>query len=59
MKKEITINYPKSAAMGFFPRDIENEFVTARVNEPSVLEPLKFYCIVLTGEFMIRLSVTD
>ena len=44
-KKEITLNYPKSAAKGFFPRDSRNEFETAVVNKPSVVEPLKFYCI--------------
>ena len=31
-----------SAAMGF-----KNEFETAVVNEPSVFEPLKFYCTVV------------
>ena len=34
-----------SAAMGFFPKGLQNEFETAVVNEPSVFEPLKFYCI--------------
>ena len=41
MNKKSTLKYPKSAAMGFFPR---GEFETAVVNEPSVFEPLKFYC---------------
>ena len=36
--------YPKSAAMGF-SKGLKNEFETAMVNEPSVFEPLKFYCI--------------
>ena len=40
IKKKITLNYPKSAAMGFF----NNEFETAVVNEPSMFEPLRFYC---------------
>ena len=40
IKRKITLNYPKIAAMGFFPRS-----ETAMVNEPSVFEPLKFYCI--------------
>ena len=34
-----------SAAMGFFSRGFKNEFETAVVIEPSVFEPLKFYCI--------------
>ena len=32
------------AAMGVFPYGFKNEFETAVVNEPSVFEPLKFYC---------------
>ena len=44
MNKKNTINYPKSAAMGFFSKGLKNEFETAVVNEPSVFEPLKFYC---------------
>ena len=42
IKRKSDLNCLKSAAMGFFPR---NEFETAMVNEPSVFEPLKFYCI--------------
>ena len=33
-----------SAALGFFPKGLKIEFETAVVNEPSVFEPLKFYC---------------
>ena len=32
---------------GFFSKVLKNEFETAVVNEPSVFEPLKFYCILL------------
>ena len=45
INKKITLNYPKSVAMAFFFKGLKNEFETAVVNEPSVLEPLKFYCI--------------
>ena len=45
MNKKNAINYPKSAATGFFSKGLKNEFETAVVNEPSVFEPLKFYCI--------------
>ena len=45
VNKKNTLNYPKSAAMGFFYKGLKNEFETAVVNEPSVFEPLKFYCI--------------
>ena len=44
MNKKNTLNHPKSAAMGFFLKGLKNEFETAVVNEPSVFEPLKFYC---------------
>ena len=44
-KKKITLNYPKSTAQVFFSLGLKNEFETAVVNEPSVFEPLKFYCI--------------
>ena len=44
MKKKNTLNYPNSAAMGFFSKGLNNVFETALVNEPSVFEPLKFYC---------------
>ena len=44
MRKKNTLNYPKSAAMRFFPKGLKNEFEPAMVNEPSVFEPLKFYC---------------
>ena len=30
--------------MGFFSKGLKNEFETAVANEPSVFEPLKFYC---------------
>ena len=31
-----------------FSQGLKNEFETAVVNEPSVFEPLKFYCIYST-----------
>ena len=31
----------------FFSKGFKNEFETAVVNEPSVFEPLKFYCIFI------------
>ena len=44
MNMKNCLNYPKSAAMGFFSKGLKNEFETAMVNETSVFEPLKFYC---------------
>ena len=32
---------------GLFSKGLMNEFETAVVNEPSVFEPLKFYCIAI------------
>ena len=42
-KKKITLNYPKSAALGFF-QGTQDEFETALVNEQSLFKPLKVYC---------------
>ena len=45
LTKKITPSYPKFVDVGYFPRDSKNEFETAVVNDPSVFEPLKVYCI--------------
>ena len=45
MNKKNNLNYPKSAAKGFFSKGLRNEFETAVVNEPSVFVPLKVNCI--------------
>ena len=45
IQKKITLNYPKSAAVGFFSKELKKEFETAMVNEASVFETLKFYCM--------------
>ena len=44
--KKITLNYPRSAAMEFCSKGLKNELEIAVVNEPSVLESLKFYCTI-------------
>ena len=44
IQKKFNLNYSKSAAMGYFNKGLKIEFETAMVNEPSVFEPLKFYC---------------
>ena len=46
IKMKITQTYPKSAAMGFFPKNSKASSKLPCVNEPSVFEPLKFYCIM-------------
>ena len=55
IKTKITLNYryPKSAAMGFCSKGLKNEFETAMVKEPSVFEPLKFYCSLKCIESLI------
>ena len=40
IKKKVTLNYPRSAAMGFFIMRLKNEFETSVVNESSVFEAL-------------------
>ena len=35
---------------GIWSKGLKNEFETAVVNEPSVFEPLKFYCICFPCE---------
>ena len=44
--KKNALNYPKSVAMGCFFKGLKNELETAVVKEPSMFEPLKFYCIL-------------
>ena len=44
IKRKIMLNYPKSAAMGFFYKGLRNKFEIAVVNEPSVFKLLKVYC---------------
>ena len=57
-KKKITPDYSESAATGFLPRDsrMSSWLKTARVNKPSVFEPLKFYCINLREFLLLSLE---
>ena len=43
-KQTKKLNILKSAAIGFFFKGLKNDFETAVINEPSVFEPMKFYC---------------
>ena len=45
VEEKITLNFPKSAAIGF-SKELKNEFETAVVNVPSMVEQLKFYSIL-------------
>ena len=42
IKKKITLNIPNLQLWDFFSYELKHEFETAKVKEPSVLEPLKF-----------------
>ena len=41
--------------MEFFSEGLKNEFKIAVVNEPSVFEPLKFYCNQIISVLLINL----
>ena len=45
MNKKKHPKLSKICSYGLFSKGLKNEFETAVVNEPSVFEPLKFYCI--------------
>ena len=50
----ITKNHPKLpevCSYEIFSKGLKNQFETAVVNEPSVFEPLKFYCIRFNFSF--------
>ena len=47
IKKENQPKLPKIYSYGSFSQGLKNEFETAVVNEPSVFEPLEFYCILV------------
>ena len=45
IKKENRTELSYNCSYGIFSNGLKNEFETAVVNEPTVFEPLKFYCI--------------
>ena len=51
IKQKITLNYPNLQLCDFF-KGFKNECETAVVNEPSVFEPMKFYCILYLLTFL-------
>ena len=44
-KKENHTKLVQFCSQGIFSKGLKHEFETAVVNEPSVFEPLKFYCM--------------
>ena len=58
-KKEITLNYIKFTAIGLCSKGLKNEVETAVVNEPSVFEQLKFYCVSVVQSFANLINPDD
>ena len=56
IKKKITPEYSKSAALAFFFLGTQERVSKPMVNEPSVFEPLKFYCICFKVKELMELS---
>ena len=56
--KENHPNFFRICSPGIFSKGLKNEFETARVNEPSGFEPLKFYCKYLCADGNKRRSLT-
>ena len=44
IEKEKQLKLSQICSYGIFSKGLKNEFERAEVNEPSVFEPLKFYC---------------
>ena len=55
-KKENDPNFYQICSCGSFSKELKIEFETAVVNEPSVFEPLNFYCI-LVQHFVFSLFI--
>ena len=53
IKKETSLKLSQICNCGICSKGLKNEFETAVVNEPSVFEPLKFYCILYACESVI------
>ena len=58
-KKESHTKLPQICSYEIFSWGLKNEFETAVVNEPSVFEPLKFYCIQQKIKMLNKDNVTD
>ena len=48
IKKENDTKLSQICSFGIFSEGLKNEFETAVVNEPSVFEPLKLYCMLFS-----------
>ena len=58
-KKEYHPKFSKMCNFEIFSKGLRNEFEIAMVNEPSVFEPLKFYCMSNFNRFYIESIVID
>ena len=55
-------NYPKLSKIcsyGIFSKELKNKFETAMVNESSVFESLKFYCIMRQKDAERKVNSVD
>ena len=57
VKKEKQPKLFEISSYGIFSKELKNEFETAAVNEPSVFEPLKIYCVII-GRCCLLLAST-
>ena len=62
IKRKSTLNYPKynnACSYGICHQGLKNEFEIAVVNEPSVFEPLMFFCMcVIFGSTICNLLMS-
>ena len=55
-KKENRPKLSQLCSFGLFPKGLKNEFKTAMVNEPSVFEPLKVFCIYMCMRIFVTIK---
>ena len=57
LKKKNRPKLPLTCSYRIFSKRLKNEFETAVVNEPSVFEPLKVYCMYLFRFFFFCIDI--
>ena len=56
-KRKIALTISLSLSLWVFSKGLKNEFETDVVDEPSVFEPLKFYCTLFYLIYIFRYIV--
>ena len=62
IKEHMILNYHKYnnvCSYGICSKGLKNEFETSVVNEPSVFEPLKFYCTLILHIKILSTETSD